>query len=294
MKSEFRSLADPLPAMLATLARSEVLDLSHEFLVDMPVSPAHAPYQFTLARRHGDRPRDDGISTANELLVLAAHTGTHVDAVGHASRDGKLAGGVEAAWAQTGGLGLRVLGAEELPHALCRGVLLDVAALHGVPCLDPAYEVTVGDLEDAELRAGVEIGPGDAVLLRTGWATRWTDVDRYLSSDEGTPGPGPAAADWLIEHEVRVTGSDTLVFEVVRPDANVRPVHGRLLVDSAVPIIEALNLEGLARQPRADFVFVMAPLKLVGATGSPVRPLAICFPNEVGETDVGEMEVGRL
>ena len=276
MTRELGSVADPLTEVLATLERSRVLDLSHPLLVDMPGSPAHPPYQFTLARRHGDRPRDDGISTANEMLVLAAHTSTHVDAVGHASRHGKLSGGVDAAWAQSGGMGLRVHGAEELPHVVSRGALLDVAAVHQVACLDPAYEVTAADLERAEERAGVRIGPGDAVLIRTGWATRWSSVSNFVSAAEGTPGPGPEAADWLLERQIRVTGSDTLVFEVVRPEANVRPVHGRLLVDAGVPIIEALDLEALAQQPRADFLFVMAPLKFVGATGSPVRPLAVC------------------
>jgi len=274
------ALSDPLAAVLGALGRGRVVDLGHRLVVDMPIAPTHPPYQFALARRHGDRPRDDGISTANEILVLAAHTGTHVDAVGHASRDGKLAGGVDAAWAQSGGSGLRVHGAEALAPILSRGLLLDVAGLHGLPCLAPAYEVTVEDLVRAEERAGVTVQAGDAVLIRTGWGGKWSSAGDFVGSAAGTPGPGFAAAEWLLERQISITGSDTLVYEVVRPDANVRPVHGRLLVDSAVPIMEALDLEGLAHESRADFLFVMSPLKLVGATGSPVRPLAVCFDSE--------------
>jgi kynurenine formamidase len=51
--------------------------------------------------------------------------------------------------------------------------------------------------------------------------------------------------------------------------------HLHLIARCGIPIIENLDLEGLSRDRRREFVFICAPLKLVGATGSPVRPIAL-------------------
>ncbi len=268
-----------VPDAVAQLAAGRVFDLSHSWFQGMPVAPVHPPYTFSLVRRHGDVPRDDGVSTANEIVVLCGHAGTHLDALGHASRDGRMAGGLDAAEVQTGGRGLTQLGVESVAPIVCQALLLDVAATLGVECLPAGYEITPDDLEAAERRAGARLGPGQAALVRTGWARHWPDGERFISAEAGTPGPGPAAADWLVERGVRVTGSDTLVYEAVQPGRNVRPVHGRLLVDAGVYIMEALNLEELARSGPPAFLLVVSPLKLVGATGSPVRPLALCPPS---------------
>ncbi len=260
------------------LAGVTVLDLSHQWFLGMPVAPVHMPYMFSLVRRHGDVPRDDGVCTANELIILSGHAGTHIDALGHVSSHGKLAGGLDASVIQTGGSGLKDLGIEQVGPILTRGVLLDVAGLAGVECLPAGYEVTPDDLEAAEQAAGVQIGVGDAVLIRTGWATRWPDQERFINTGGGTPGPGLAAASWLADRRVVATGTDTLVYEVVRPADNVRPVHARLLVDAGIYIFETLNLEELALADIQSFLFAAAPLKLVGATASPISPLAIFWP----------------
>jgi kynurenine formamidase len=260
------------------LAGAKVFDLSHHWFPGMPVAPVHMPYMFSLARRHGDVPRDDGSCTANEVIILSGHTGTHIDALGHVSSNGKLAGGLDASDTQTGGGGLKDLGVEQIGPIVTHGVLLDVAGLHGAGCLPPGYEVTPADLAAAERAAGVTAGPGDTVIIRTGWASRWPDQQSFINSDGGTPGPGLAAANWLAERQVVATGTDTLTYEVVRPGNNVRPVHARLLVEAGIYLFETLNLEDLAHADVHSFVFVAAPLKLDGATASPVSPLAIVWP----------------
>lgn len=260
------------------LTGATVLDLSHQWFLGMPVAPVHMPYMFSLVRRHGDLPRDDGVCTANEVIIFSGHTGTHIDALGHVSSHGKLAGGLDASATQTGGSGLKDLGIEQVGPIVTSGVLLDVAGLKGVTCLPLEYEVTPADLDAAEDAAGVTVGPGDAVLIRTGWASRWPDQDQFINTGGGTPGPGLAAANWLADRRVVATGTDTLVYEVVRPADNVRPVHARLLVEAGIYIFETLNLEELARADVYSFVFVAAPLKLVGATASPISPLAIFWP----------------
>jgi kynurenine formamidase len=273
--------ATELADLLEVIEGYRIVDLGHELFPGMPGSPTHAAYTFTLVRRHGDQPRDDGISTANELLVMAGHTGTHIDAVGHASRDGRLHGGVDAAAAQVGGRGLTKHGVENLAPIVARGVLLDIAGVRGVSHLAGGYEITPADLDAAQVAAGVKVSSGDVVLLRTGWAKLWDTRSAYLGEDTGTPGPGPGAAVWLTERDVAATGSDTLVYEVVKPGRNIRPVHGHLLVDGGVPIMEGLYLEELAAGGHAEFLFVASPLKLVGATGSPIRPIAL-VPTENG------------
>lgn len=268
-----------LAELVEVVKSARVVDLAHDIFPGMPVAPTHVPYTFTLARRHGDLPRDDGVSTANELVVMAGHTGTHIDALGHASRDGRLFGGVSVDLVQTGGRGLREHGVERLPLIAGRGVLLDVAGLYGVPHLEPGHEITAAELETAQERAGVAVSPGDSLLIRTGWGGLWSDRERFVGERTGTPGPGPEAVAWMVARGITVTGSDTLFYEAVKPDRNTRPVHGRLLVDEGIPIIEALNLEALAEYRAYAFLFIASPLKLVGATGAPIQPVAVVPTN---------------
>src|SRR5690606_8411049 len=180
---------------------------------------------------------------------------------------------VDAAEAQRGGR-FSAHGAEHLPGFLCRGVLLDVAAVHGTGTLPGGYEISVADLEAA---AGeLEIGSGDVVLVRTGWARLFDDADAYLGKNSGVPGLGVEAARWLAARGIAATGSDTTAYECLAPGAghSVLPVHRVLLVESGIYILEHLALEELAARQVREFVFVLAPLRIVGGTGSPVRPLA--------------------
>src|ERR687886_438643 len=141
------------------------------------------PYHFSLVRRHGDAVRPGNASSANELLVMCAHTGTHLDALAHYSRDGKLYGGADALAAQQGTRGFQQGGIEETPPIIQRGVLLDVAGTLGVDVLSDRQAVGGELLAAAERRAGLTVGPADAVLIRTGWARRWHDAARFVDAD---------------------------------------------------------------------------------------------------------------
>jgi kynurenine formamidase len=147
-----------------------------------------------------------------------------------------------------------------------RGVLLDVA---GAKPLAENYTITPDDLARA---ARAEIRPGDVVVIRTGWAQYFDDPVKFIARVHG-PGPGIDGARWLSERGVFAAGSDTVAFEKV-PDPSM-PVHVHLLVESGIHIIECLNLEELAAAGVAEFLFVALPLKIKGATGSPVRPVAV-------------------
>lgn len=265
-----RALLDAVAGGLRTV------ELGQPLFTGMPCSPNHPGFRMTLIRRHGDMVRPDGGSASNEILVTGGHVGTHVDALAHVSHDGCLHGGIDAAEAQVGGVHTQH-GAERIPPMITRGVLLDVAATRGVDVLDPGQGVTADDLAAAAERAGAEPGRGDVALVRTGWARHFADAPTYLGQADGVPGVTEDGARWLAEREVVAAGADTTAFEQIPPGAGHRvlPVHRILLVEHGIHIVEHLALEEASAAGLGEFLFVMAPLRIVGGTGSPVRPVAV-------------------
>ncbi|WP_213451295.1 cyclase family protein [Rhizomonospora bruguierae] len=253
-----------------------VIDLGRPYAVGMPKSPNHAAYTHTLQRRHGDVVRADGGSAANDLIVLGTHVGTHIDALAHISHNGLLHGGHDAAAEQIGGRFERG-GVQDFAPFVGRAVLLDIPGLLGVAACPAAYAVTANDLAAAAARQRTRIGAGDVVLVRTGWGSHWDDHDRYIGAATGVPGPDADAAEWLAGREVRAAGSDTIAFEHIPAGVGHAslPVHRILLVDNGINIIETLDLDRLAAERVYEFVLVLSPLHLTGATGAPVRPLAL-------------------
>jgi len=263
-------------SVLDRFSSSHIIDLAQPLHRGMPVSPNHPAFQLALMRRHGDMVRSDGGSAANEIIVTGGHVGTHIDALSHVSQDGLLHGGVEPDSIQSN-LGFSELGIETVAPIVCRGVILDIAALHGKDVLVGGYEVSVDDLEKAASRQAIEVMADDAVLIRTGWSRHWTDPAAFIGADTGTPGPGEAVARWLSDHEIRIAGAETIAFEKIEPAVGhaTLPAHRILLVEAGIHIIEVMDLSALAASGVSEFVFVAIPLKLVGATGSPIRPIAL-------------------
>lgn len=272
-------MGDPgeIPDRLLSAVRDGVrlIELGQPFFTGMPCSPNHPGFRMNLLRRHGDMVRPDGGSASNEIIITGGHVGTHVDALSHVSQDGLLHGDIDADQAQQGGV-FSACGAENTPALLTRGVLLDIAAVHGVDTLDPGYGVTAQDLQAGYEQAAVAPCDGDVVLIRTGWARHFDDTERYLGLHQGVPGLTADGATWLASRRPVATGADTTAYEQIRPGAghSVLPVHRILLVDGGIHIMEHLNLEAAAAQRLTQFTFVMAPLRIVGGTGSPIRPFA--------------------
>ncbi|HKE27324.1 MAG TPA: cyclase family protein [Bryobacteraceae bacterium] len=257
---------------LLDLAGARVYDLAQPYFVGMPHHPSHPPFLFGLVKQHGDYVGESGNSSASDALALGSHVGTHIDALCHFSCGGKLHGGDEAAAAQSPRDGLKRHSIDGVPPILRRGVLLDIAGMEGGTPLAKDFEITPTHLERAAAAHGVKIGAGDVVLLRTGWAQYFEDARKFIAEVHG-PGPGRAGAEWLSARGIFAAGSDTVAFEKV-PDANM-PVHVHLLVERGIHIIECLNLEELAAARIYEFLFVALPLKIRGATASPVRPVAV-------------------
>ena len=255
---------------------AKVFDLAQPMKTGMPQSPNHPPFRMLLERRHGDRIRPDGGSASNEIIITGGHVGTHIDALAHVSQDGKVYGGLKASELQSDA-GFSQLGIDSFPPFVGRGVLLDVTSVHGVAVLDAGYEVTVDDLKAAQEKANVEIRPGDAVLVGTGWSRRWAEREAFIGMTDGVPGVGEAAGKWLAAQKISIAGGETIAYEVIRAGKghSELPVHRVMLVEHGINIMETMRLFELLDANISEFLFVVAPLMVVGATGSPVRPLAI-------------------
>ena len=115
------------------------------------------------------------------------------------------------------------------------------------------------------------------MLVRSGWGCRFAEGAAYVGRETGVPGVAEAGARWLAGHRPRAVGADTIAFERLAPGGghSLLPAHNVLLVESGIYIVEAMDLDPLAAAGHAAFTFVLVPLNIFGATGSPVRPLAV-------------------
>lgn len=269
--------------LIRTVTERKVYDLEQPRTSAMPVHEAHRPgYIYHLHRRHEDTydpERFGPRSGASGMLVMMEHTGTHIDALSHQAADLCLYGGVKLTPKVENSRGFKVHGVETMGPIVARGVLLDVCATlaHklGEDPLPAHYRITADDLETAAHRAGVKVQPGDALLVRTGYGKVWDDAPRYLAA----AGVGRSGSEWAADHKVACAACDNMTWdETEERDPKTGGqlfAHLHLIAQCGIPIIENLNLEELSRDGCTTFLFVCAPLKFVGATGSPVRPLAI-------------------
>lgn len=260
---------------MSILSDAHIYDLEQPRYFGAPIFPSHAPgYVYTLHRHH--EPGMGGARTsASGFMYTTEHSGTHIDALCHQAEDLHLYGGLEIdARIQTSD-GFTALGAETIAPLVTRGVLLDIARQRGVNYIGSGNPVRREDLETAEQQQGVAVGEGDVVLVRTGNGALWQDPITYLQAG----GADASASSWLASKGIRAVGADNVAWDEigpVDPDLKVSlPGHLILLVRHGIHIIENLFLEELARDACYEFTFICLPLKLRGATGSPVRPIAI-------------------
>lgn len=254
-----------------------VFDLGRQMFAGMPQSPNHPQFFHTLPRRHGDSYRPGKDSAANDLLITGTHVGTHIDALAHVSHADLLHGDVPVSQAMEHGRFIQH-GVHTIAPMVRRGLLLDVPAYLGVAGCSPGYEITPEDLDATVAREGLDVRAGDVVLIRSGWGVHFAEGSAaYLGKDSGVPGVSEAGARWLAEHKVHAAGADTIAFERLAPGGGHAslPAHRVLLFEAGIYIVEALDLEEIARAHVYEFTFVLVPLNILGATGSPVRPLAV-------------------
>ena len=279
----------PADNLITALKTARLFDLSFTWNEQAPVLGLNPPYSFALNRTHkmtheifGQVP-GSRVSWASEIMYFSGqHGAPTIDAIGHIGRDLKLHGGVDAVAATStpGGIGNN-LGIDSFPVDLMvnRAIFLDVARHVGGGAADPlppGFEITAKHLDDTMAAHGVDVRKGDSVLIRTGWGQLFgKDNAKYLG--EQSPGPGQDAAKWIIARGVRLAGDDTATFEK-RPAAygkELFSVHMMLLADNGIYIVENLNLEPLSVAKAYTVALVLTPLKIQGASGSPLRVIAL-------------------
>jgi len=261
-----------------------VFDLAHVLDETVPAFPGRTFRQYLTTSAHQTNRRDPRAGMAGlgdndvnwivEYVNAPSQMGTHMDGLNHlqigdrAYNGHRLVDIVEQH-------GTNKLGIETLPQVVTRGVLLDVAAVHGLVRLDGGYVVTPADAQTALDRHGLSIEPGDAVLFHTGWGRQWGHNNPgYVA---GEPGPGRALGEWLVAHRVALTGCDTWSYGPYPPENPDEPfvVPQTLNTHHGVVVLENLRLAGLADAGVGEFFFVVSHAKLRGATGAWVAPLAI-------------------
>jgi kynurenine formamidase len=238
------------------------------------VNPALRTYAVNLAFT-GDT---DDFTTSDDSFRMGSQAATHLDALAHVGYEGLL-------WNNTpdsvvSDLGAARLGIEHFGPLATRGVLLDIALLHGVDHFDENYAITGDDLDRSAAAAGVSVEPGDAVLVRTGQMHYLRAGDRQRYSHP-SPGLSTAAIPWIRDHDVALVATDTITFEVYpcEDPAIFMPVHMIHLRDMGLAQGQVWYLDDLAADCASDgqydFLLVATPLPLTGAVGAPAAPTAI-------------------
>ena len=235
-------------------SRGRWIDLTHSFDEKTIYWPTEKGFRFEQGM-NGPTPK--GYYYAANRFASAEHGGTHLDAPRHFSAAGETADAIP------------------LEHLIGEAVVVDVTKQSAA---NPAYEVTPDDLVAWETRHGRQL-VDVIVLLRTGWATRWTDRAAYLGTDQvgpeavaklRFPGLSPLAAQWLVDHRrIRAIGIDTASID-----------HGPsthfgahvVLCTGNVPIFE--NVATLDALPEQGAFVIALPMKIAGGSGGPLRIVA--------------------
>src|SRR5262249_21039454 len=220
----------------------------------------------------------DFAAAADEYSVqYHGFTQTHLDGLCHLVYRGKMYNGFSQD--ELTAQGARKLGIEQYRSGIfTRCVLMDIPRLIGKPFLEGGRAILPEDLEAWELKAGVKIESGDAVLIRTGrWARR--DQEGPWEIMKGSAGLHARCMAWLRQRDVAVLGSD-LALDVLPSGVEgvALPVHWLTVVAMGVPILDNCDLEAVseaaAARRRWTFLLTVAPLAVESGTGSPVNPLA--------------------
>ena len=203
---------------------------------------------------------------------------SHIDALSHVVYDNMIYGGLaDNSITETGADEASI---ELLRDGLVgRGVLLDIPALRGVAWLETGDHVRPEELEAAERRQGVRIGPGDILLVRTGHNSRLAALDPWDPARHKA-GLHPTVARFLAERQVTALGSDGNSDAVPSTTQGVGfPIHVLAINAMGLYLMDYLAFEQLttacAANGRWEFFVVVAPLRIGGGTGSPVNPIAI-------------------
>jgi kynurenine formamidase len=250
---------------------------------ELPVRPAidnPTPAQHHMLMA-GDVLGAAPLESSSDFVGVAFHgmAVSHIDALCHVFVDGQMYNGFPASDVTSLGAKRNSIAAA-FDGIVGRGVLLDISRLRGVDWLEPGDAIAPDDLDAACAAQGVDIEPGDILLISTGRDARRTALGRWDPYRVGLAGLHPECIPWLVDHDPAVLGSDGVSDPLPGNDhAWPMPIHQCLLVAMGVHLLDNLDLSRLAAtcaaEQRWEFLFVVAPLQIGGGTGSPVNPVAV-------------------
>jgi kynurenine formamidase len=273
-------------ALMGLVRSGTVYSLAVMHYEGMQVPGPMVPYTLSGRIRHGDLKDIVPASAAAEIITMSAHTATHIDALCHVGEfqnadgevdsDGEVhiyAGEGKTTPAATLGsyTGQQFMSIAEMPPIITRSILLDVAGYKGVSVLPENYAISVEDVQGTMANQETTLSAGTAVLVRTGYYQHLRD-DNIIYRDS-IAGLSLEAAQFLVEQGMILAGADTMSVEALPPMSH--PVHRFLLVHNGITHLENVYLEELAAQRVYEFLLIVTPLRLLGATGSWVHPIAI-------------------
>lgn len=273
-----RITAEKILEAVSLVRTGKVYELGHVYERGMPLVGQRTYAMFIPGMPTGGPIGDQGLVYNDDFLCTEiGQVGTQFDGPGHIGRRMTMADGSTVDVYYNGftsdemesPYGLRELGVENVKPFITRGILIDVAGYKRVETLPNGYVVTLADVRGALARQGLgeaDIRSGDALLFNFGWWRLWPDAERFNSN---WPGIGKDVAEWVLEREASMVGSDAAT------DEAGLAVHHDLMLLNGVLNLEFMTFETLLADEVYEFLFVFTPLRLKGATGSPGRPLAI-------------------
>lgn len=225
----------------------------------------------------GAQPLEGAYSMDTYTVSYHGYGHTHMDSLSHMFHKGHMYNGYSQSEVTRAG-------AQKLPITffkngiVTRGILMDIPRLKGVPYLEPGQPIYPEDLEAWEKKAGVKVGSGDVIFIRTG---RWARRNAKGPWDVGKQSAGlhVSCVRWLKQRDVAMLGSDAA--SDVMPsgvDGVTQPIHQMVLIALGTPIFDNCDLEDVGdlanRLKRWEFMLTASPLPVPGGTGSPLNPLA--------------------
>ncbi|RJL26630.1 cyclase family protein [Bailinhaonella thermotolerans] len=265
-RGEVLSLSMPIRGATSSPAPTTVPHLRGRPLPQHFMSVDGADYEA------GTRAIGAGLRMADDAIIVTHHgTTTHMDALCHMWAGDSLYNGHPAARVRS--YGATRCGIEHVGGIVARGVLFDVPRHLGLPHLPAGFRI------DGELLAEIaRVGPGDVAVVRTGWPAVWErSREEYWS---GQPGLSADGGRWLARHDVAMVACDNAAIGGLNADQLADEgldddLHLILLWRHGVHLAEMLWLEDLSEAGVSDFLFIAAPLRIEGGTGSPITPLAV-------------------
>ncbi|MCU1336436.1 MAG: Cyclase [Bryobacterales bacterium] len=261
----------------ASLAKLGItVSLEHPIMTESAEDNAN-PLTHTMTAT-GENPVAGAYAMDSYAIAFHGYGHTHMDALGHAFQNGQMYNGYpQSSVTKDGAMKNDILAYQN--GIVTRGILVDIPRLKGIPYLEPGAAVYVEDIEAWEKKAGVKIGSGDAVLVRTGrWARR--AARGPWNAGEILAGLHVSVVPWLKQRDVAILAgdgaSDVMPSQV---EGVSQPVHFLMLVAVGSPLFDNCDLEQLAeianRLGRWEFMFTAAPLAVPRGTGSPLNPIAV-------------------